>query len=82
MALGNNIYFAPCIFSSVSIGADDDPHVTGSLSQLVLELSAVATSGEVLLFCPQTPPVSLEKKRKTENKFSSWLNLSMVVALP
>lgn len=37
-------------FRSVPIGAGDDPHMTGSLSQLVLELSAVATGGEVSSF--------------------------------
>ncbi|CAM9896013.1 unnamed protein product [Ectocarpus sp. 4 AP-2014] len=32
--------------NSVPIGAGDDPHMTGSLSQLVLDLSAVAMEGE------------------------------------
>ncbi|CAM9782601.1 unnamed protein product, partial [Hapterophycus canaliculatus] len=42
---------------SVPIGGGDDPHVTGSLSQLVLELSAVATEGEEnrLSFVAQGP---------------------------
>lgn len=39
-------------FGSVPIGAGDDPNITGSLSQLVLELSAVAVGGEVG-FAPQ-----------------------------
>ncbi|CAN0333973.1 unnamed protein product, partial [Laminaria digitata] len=43
--------------NSVPIGAGDDPHMTGSLSQLVLELSRIAndSEGNRLSFVAQGP---------------------------